>query len=138
METITDSTFSIGTVKSIPTVLQSLETVLKSHNFGTLFHLDMAQTLRDKGQPSIAEFHVLEVCNPARAYDALSTSQQAGYFLPCKLVVFENEQTHQTEVGMQRPTSMIAAIANADTSLIKLATEVEQILTEVIIQVAQQ
>lgn len=41
---------------------------------------------------------MLEVCNPQEAQRGLNENEMAGYFLPCKIVVFEDHG--KTKMGM--------------------------------------
>lgn len=107
---------------------------LAGRGFGVLWHLDINEKLVEKGLEPTAPFHVLEVCSAPRARQALTTNQRVGYFLPCKVVVFEDSATHTVEVGFERPTLMVDLLK--EPLLKPLADEVEGILTEALREAA--
>jgi uncharacterized protein (DUF302 family) len=71
---------------------------------------------------------VLEACNPSQAKKVLDAHVEAGYFLPCKLVVYEDHGS--VIMGMLRPTELIS-LANYD-DLSEIAREVENELKSAI------
>jgi uncharacterized protein (DUF302 family) len=50
-------------------------------------------------------FRVLEVCNPFDAQRVLQENQLVGYFLPCKIVVYESDSG--TKIGMPKPSALV-------------------------------
>ncbi|WP_028549698.1 DUF302 domain-containing protein [Paenibacillus sp. UNC451MF] len=113
--------YTVETSKSVDEAITSLEDSLKQENFGVLWHLDMRQKLDEKGVGFDTDYHILEVCNPVEAKRVLSENSIVGYFLPCKIAVFEkNSKTH---IGMPKPTALIGMVEGA--SLQAIATEVE-------------
>lgn len=125
-----ESFVTVETQKTIAEALEAVEKSLGARQFGVLWHLDMNEKLTEKGLPPGPEFHVLEVCSAPRAKKALTTNQKVGYFLPCKVVVYEDAQTHGTRIGFQRPQLMTELLG--DSALAPLAAEVEGILTDAI------
>jgi len=67
-------------------------------------------------------YHILEVCNPVEAKRVMSENALVGYFLPCKLVVYEENGT--TKIGLPKPTSLIGLIANE--KLMSIASDIEK------------
>jgi uncharacterized protein (DUF302 family) len=61
------------------------------------------------------------VCNPLKAKEVLEANIRAGYFLPCKVVVYAEDG--KTKIGMPRPTVLIGLLG--DDSLRQVAEEVE-------------
>lgn len=114
--------YTIETDKSISEAIAALEESLKKEQFGVLSTFDMKEKLNDKGLDFSREFKVLEVCNPYEAYRVLSENQMAGYFLPCKIVVFEDNG--KTKIGMPRPTSLIRMLH--DEKMQRLAADIEK------------
>ncbi|KAA0546609.1 DUF302 domain-containing protein [Bacillus sp. BGMRC 2118] len=100
--------YTVTTNKSIEEAINSIETSLKEEKFGVLWMFDIKQKLQEKGLEFEKEFKVLEVCNPVEAQRVLIENQMAGYFLPCKIVVYENEG--KTNIGMPRPSSLISLL----------------------------
>jgi uncharacterized protein (DUF302 family) len=107
---------------------------LAARGFGVLWHLDINEKLVEKGLEPTAPFHVLEVCSAPRAREALTIHQRVGYFLPCKVVVFEDRATHIVEIGFERPTLMVDLLQ--EPALKPLADEVEGILGEALREAA--
>lgn len=102
--------------------VQALGDVLKEEQFGVLWDLDMKQTLENKGLAYNHQYRVLEVCNPPAAQQVLSSNPMVGYFLPCKIVVYEDQG--QTKIGMPRPTVLIGLVE--DDHLTEIAEDIEQ------------
>lgn len=123
--------YSVTTKKSLEEAVSALESSLKEQKFGVLWNLDVRKQLHSKGIETDVEFHILEVCNSAKAKEVLETNILVGYFLPCKIVVYKTkgETTSgagQTTIGMIRPTTIVNFLEDA--SLNEFAKEVENIL----------
>lgn len=116
-----DYHYTQSTGKSVPDAIAALEQALANHKFSALWHLDMGAKLKEKGFDLEPEFHVFEVCNAARAKEALETNVEVGYFLPCKLVVYA--KADKTHIGLLRPNLLMELVGEA--RLEKLATDVE-------------
>lgn len=114
--------YTIETSKSIEEAIQALEENLKEEKFGVQWQFNVKETLKNKGFDLEKPFIVLEVCNPEEAQNVLSVNQLVGYFLPCKIVVYEDDQG-KTKIGMPKPTSLIQMVEEA--SLQKIATDIE-------------
>jgi uncharacterized protein (DUF302 family) len=113
--------YTLSTNKSIEEAINSLESSLKEEQFGVLWTFDIKDKLQEKGLEFEKEFKVLEVCNPIEAQRVLNENTMAGYFLPCKMVVYEDEG--QTKIGMPKPTSLIAMLN--DDKMKKFAKDIE-------------
>ncbi|MGG1811731.1 MAG: DUF302 domain-containing protein [Bacillota bacterium] len=83
---------------------------------------DIKDKLQEKGIEFEKEFKVLEVCNPIEAQRVLSENNMAGYFLPCKIVVYEDKG--HTHIGMPRPTALISMLN--DNKMENLAKDIEE------------
>lgn len=118
-----DIRYKVATEKTLEEALAAIKESLGRHSFGVLWELDFKKTLESKGLEFGRQFRVLEVCNPKQAKEVLEANLEAGYFLPCKIVVYELEGT--VYIGMPRPTGLIGMI---DESLLGVAGEVEQTL----------
>jgi uncharacterized protein (DUF302 family) len=120
--------YTVQTQKSIDEAIASIEQNLKAEKFGVLWMFDIKEKLNEKGLDFNEEFKVLEVCNPFEAQRVLTENKLAGYFLPCKIVVFNREG--ETNIGMPRPTSLINMLNND--KLKKLAKDIEERLMKCI------
>lgn len=114
--------YTVATEKDPKQAILSLEESLKSEGFGVLWNFDLTAKLQEKGMDFNTPYTVLEVCNPKEAQRVLSGNLLVGYFLPCKMVVYEDQGT--TKIGMPRPTAMIDMLHNEE--LKKLAKDIEQ------------
>lgn len=93
-----DFHYTVTTDKSIDEAINSLEQNLKEHKFGILWQLDLPAKLQEKGVEGFTTpYRVLEVCNPFEAARVLSRNELVGYFLPCKITVYESEG--KTKIG---------------------------------------
>ncbi|SDQ95572.1 Uncharacterized conserved protein, DUF302 family [Virgibacillus subterraneus] len=113
--------YTVETTKSLEEAIQSLEQSLKEEKFGVLWQFDVKDTLQKKGFEFNQPFQVLEVCNPEEAQRVLSQNQLVGYFLPCKIVVYED--AGMTKIGMPKPTALIQMVE--DESLNEIARDIE-------------
>lgn len=112
---------------TIEETLERVKQQLGSVGFGVLWELDFKEKLKEKGLDYAYHYWVLEVCNPPRALKVLEAVQQVGYFLPCKVVVYESKEG--VRVGLPKPTSLLGIISE-DIRVKQVAEEVETLLTE--------
>ncbi|ASN03908.1 DUF302 domain-containing protein [Virgibacillus necropolis] len=113
--------YTVETNKTMEEAIQSLEENLKIEGFGVLWQFDIKDTLQKKGLQFNQPYQVLEVCSPKEAQHMLSKNQMVGYFLPCKLVVYED--SGMIKIGMPRPTVLVEMVE--DESIKEKATEIE-------------
>ncbi|RKQ37293.1 DUF302 domain-containing protein [Oceanobacillus halophilus] len=114
--------YTVETKKSIGEAIQSLEENLKEEKFGILWQFDIKDTLLKKGFEFDQDYKVLEVCNPKEAQQVLKENQLVGYFLPCKIVVYDDNGI--TKIGLPKPTSMIQNLDDANLS--EFASDIER------------
>ena len=115
--------YTVETEKSMDEAIQSLEESLKEEKFGVLWQFDIRETLQKKGFNFEQPYKVLEVCNPKEANNVLTENQLVGYFLPCKIVVYQDKETRKTKIGLPKPTALIEMVN--DESLKGFATDIE-------------
>ena len=116
-----DIYFELPTDKSFDQACEALKEAVKPFGFGVLWELNFKDKLHEKGIEFDIDFKVFEVCNPKKAEKVLSQDISAGYFLPCKMVVYQKDG--QMFIGMLKPTSLIEIHGNTD--LNDIAEEVE-------------
>ncbi|TFE02095.1 DUF302 domain-containing protein [Jeotgalibacillus salarius] len=114
--------YTVETKQSVEEAMTTLENNLKEEQFGVLWQFDIKNKLQEKGLDFDQTFHVLEVCNPKEAKNVLEKNLLAGYFLPCKMVVYEENGT--TKIGMPKPTSLIQMVEDEDIKT--LAADIEE------------
>ncbi|MBB4823425.1 uncharacterized protein (DUF302 family) [Sporosarcina luteola] len=124
-----DFHYTVMTNKTIEDAISSIEQNLKAHKFGVLWQLDLTETLQKKGVDSYTSpYRILEVCNPTEAAQVLEHNSLAGYFLPCKITVYEEEGN--TKIGLPRPTAMIGLVNDAE--LTSVAQKIEKLLISIL------
>ncbi|MGI2326684.1 DUF302 domain-containing protein [Planococcus sp. YIM B11945] len=114
--------YTVETSKSRDEAVQVLEEKLKEAKFGVLWNFDLTAKLQEKGESFDTPFTVLEVCNPQEANRVLSEDLMIGYFLPCKIVVYEENGI--TKIGMPKPSALTEMVENE--SIKKIAVEIEE------------
>ncbi len=82
----------------------------------------MQEKLHEKGVDFDNTYHILEVCNPNEAKRVLSENALVGYFLPCKLAVYE--ESGSTRIGLPKPTALIGLVENDE--LMAIASDIEK------------
>ncbi len=120
--------YHLTTKKSVETTIADLERALAARQFGVLWHLDLNQKLVEKGLEPEPPFHVLEVCSASRAKQALQMNQTSGYFLPCKMVVYQDRESGATTIGFPEPEVLLGLVGSK--ALIPLAVEVANAIRE--------
>lgn len=120
--------YTVSTTKTVDEAVNALEESLKKRKFGILWDLNMTETLRSKGVQFETPYRILEICNPQEAKKVLSETLTIGYFLPCKMVVYEKEGT--TYIGMPKPTELVKLLANEGVA--ETAAKVEEELISAI------
>lgn len=96
---------------------------LKAQGFGILTEIDVAGTLKKKLDIDFKKYKILGACNPQIAYKVLQIDDKAGVFLPCNIVLEENENG-TIEVSAVSPVASMMSIENKEID--KLMQEVEQ------------
>ena len=102
---------------------------LKSEGFGILTEIDVSGTFKKKLDVDFKKYKILGACNPQFAYKALQAEDKAGVFLPCNIIV-EEQENGNIEVSAVSPVASMMAIENKD--LEKIIEEVEKKLKGVI------
>ncbi|WP_336244897.1 DUF302 domain-containing protein [Paenibacillus rhizolycopersici] len=100
--------YTVETIKTPEQAIAELTNQLKEDQFGILWQFNMKDKLHEKGVELDINYHILEVCNPVEAKRVLTENTLVGYFLPCKLVVYQENET--TKIGMPRPSALIGLI----------------------------
>jgi uncharacterized protein (DUF302 family) len=120
--------YTVETNKSLEKAMQDLEANLKNESFGVLWTFNIKEKLEEKGFSLENPFFVLEVCNPKEAERVLKENKLVGYFLPCKIVVYNDNGV--TKIGMPKPTALISMLDNNE--LKEMAMDIEKRLIQCI------
>ncbi|PGY07617.1 DUF302 domain-containing protein [Bacillus sp. AFS031507] len=121
--------YTVESRNSVEEAISSLEQNLKEENFGVLWQLDLPAKLQEKGVESYKNpYRILEVCNPVEAAKVIETNELVGYFLPCKITVYQSNGI--TKIGLPKPTMMVGMID--DPKLKEMAENIENTLKNVL------
>lgn len=117
--------------KNFDEVIEQVTLELKKEGFGILTEIDMKETLKKKLDVDFKKYKILGACNPHFAYKALQNEDKIGVFLPCNVVVEEQEHGG-VEVAIVDPIASMISVKNE--SLGAIAIEIQQKLKKVIDQ----
>ncbi|RIV36534.1 DUF302 domain-containing protein [Flagellimonas lutimaris] len=115
--------------KDFEKAIEKVTLELKNEGFGILTEIDIAQTLKNKLGVDFKKYRILGACNPPAAYEALTHEEKIGLFLPCNVVVLENENG-EIEVAAVDPVASMIAVKNE--KLASVAQEIQQKLKNAI------
>jgi len=113
---------------------ESVETkareMLAEQGFGVLTEVNVKNTLKEKLDIDFGKYQILGACNPSLAFEALSSELGVGLFMPCNVVVWENENKSTTVASIDAKTmsdliqnDQIDALAERVNSLLKIALD---------------
>jgi len=115
--------------KDFEKAIEKVTLELKNEGFGILTEIDITQTLKNKLDVDFKKYRILGACNPPAAYEALTHEEKIGLFLPCNVVVLENENG-EIEVAAVDPVASMIAVKNE--KLASVAQEIQQKLKNAI------
>lgn len=115
--------------KSFEEAIEKVTAELKNEGFGILTEIDVTSTLKNRIGADFKKYKILGACNPHFAYKALKAEDKIGVFLPCNVVVEENEDG-SVEVSVVDPVASMISVNND--ALNEFATEIQQKLKRVI------
>jgi uncharacterized protein (DUF302 family) len=91
--------------------LSKVKAELKKEGFGILTEVDVKATLKKKLDEDVRPYQILGACNPPLAHKALQAEPEIGLMLPCKFIVYVNDDD-KTVVSAVDPVKMMAGIEN--------------------------
>ncbi len=115
--------------KGFDETIEQVTAELKKEGFGILSDINVSETLKNRIGVDFKKYRILGACNPHFAHKSLSVEDKIGVFLPCNVVVEENENG-LVEVSAVDPVSAMMSVNNP--ALTDLATEIQQKLQRVI------
>ena len=121
--------YTITTNKSVDETVTSIENNAKEYKFGILHVHDVKNTLNEKGVSFSSECKILDVCNPHKAKELLTTDMIMSMVMPCKISVYTDNE--QTKISLLKPT---AVFKNFNSTLNEVALEIETDLINIIEQ----
>lgn len=87
------------------TTVAAIKAALAEQGFGILTEIDVSGTLKKKLDVLTPRTLILGACNPHLAHRALQAVPDVSVFLPCNVVVREN-QAGQVEIVAMNPNAM--------------------------------
>jgi len=102
---------------------------LKKEGFGILTEINIDEILKKKIDVDFKRYKILGACNPQFAHKALKSEDKIGVFLPCNIIIEENENG-TIEVSAVDPISSMISVKNEE--LGELAIEIQDKLKRVI------
>lgn len=117
--------------KDFDSAIEEVTAALKTEGFGVLTEIDVTATLKKKIDVDFKKYRILGACNPEFAHKALTAEDKIGVFLPCNVVVEENDNG-AIEVSAVDPIASMSAVNNE--ALGGIAGEVRDKLKRVIDQ----
>ena len=69
---------------------------IEEQGFGVLTEVNVRETLKIKLDVEFSKYMILGACNPPIAFDALKIEKGVGLFMPCNIVLWENEDGSTT------------------------------------------
>jgi uncharacterized protein (DUF302 family) len=115
--------------KKFDEAIELVTAELKKEGFGVLTEIDVTGTLKNRIGVDFKKYKILGACNPHFAYQALQTEDKVGVFLPCNVVVEENEDG-TIEISAVDPVASMLSVNNDE--LANYATEIQYKLKNVI------
>lgn len=92
--------------------VERVTAALKEQGFGVLTEIDVKATMKKKLDVDFRRYIILGACNPPLAYKALSSELEIGLWLPCNVIVYE--ENGGSVVSAQDPVSMLSIAQNAE------------------------
>ncbi len=97
---------------------------LADNGFGILTEIDVKPTLKKKLDVDFRRYIILGACSPPHANRALNAELEIGLFLPCNVIVYEDDDTTGSVVSAVDPMVAMSMIENPE--LEDVAREVRQ------------
>ncbi len=120
---------TIITDKDFEEAIDFVTSELKKEGFGIITEIDVTGTFKKKLDVDFKKYRILGACSPSYAFKAISAEDKIGVFLPCNVVVEENENGN-IEVSAVDPIASMSVVKNE--RLGELATAIQQKLKNVI------
>jgi uncharacterized protein (DUF302 family) len=97
--------YTVASTKSYDQAIADLKQALSVIKFSVCAELDPPSKLKENGVDFQGKIRILELCNPNYVKAELEKNIKACYFLPFKVVVYEEEGI--TYIGMPKLTVLI-------------------------------
>jgi len=90
--------------KTVTDLTAELKSKFEASGYYIVNELNLADKINEELKINFDDYQMLGVCNLKFAQEILSQEKGAGLFLPCKVVIYKDNNA--TKVEMQRPTFM--------------------------------
>jgi len=120
--------FSTQLNQPIDEAIQTLTDTLANHNLGIVSDVNVAGIIKNKLDEEVPAYRILSACNPKVVKLITKEMPQAGIFLPCGIVV--REDNGKTTFDFMNPVTVLGLLENE--IIDKLAIEVTQQLKDTI------
>lgn len=111
--------------------VEKVRAALPSEGFGVLTEIDVKTTLKKKLDADFRRYVILGACNPQYAYKALSAEIEIGVFMPCNVIVYENDGGGSTVTAVD-PTLTIGSLSLENSDITEFACEVRDKLKKIV------
>ncbi len=118
--------------KSFNESVTAVKAALQEEGFGILSEIDVQAKMKQKLNKDMRPYLILGACHPPSAYKAINLETEIGLYLPCNVIIYEDE-ANVVHVGAVKPSSAMSMFGNPE--LNELAKNVESMLERVISKV---
>jgi len=108
---MSDYGFSKTIDVSYEDTIEKVTEALKEEGFGVLTTIDVKETLKKKLDVDFRKYIILGACNPLFAYQTLQAEINIGLFLPCNVIVYEDDNG-KSVVSAIDPIKMVSIVDN--------------------------
>ena len=129
----TGYTFSICLHIPFTEAERQVRAALQKEGFGILTEADIQAAFQEKLERAFRPYKIRGACNPALAYEALSSELEIGAFLPCNVILYEEDG--EVVVSAMDPEAVLSLVSRAEVE--EIAGEVRGRLERALEQVAR-
>ena len=96
---------------SFEEAIQRVSIELQKEGFAVITEIDVTKIFKEKINVDFKKYRILGACNPHFAHQALLSEDKIGLFLPCNIIVQENENG-QIELAAVDPIASMMSVEN--------------------------
>ncbi len=95
--------------KNFEEAIEYAKAELKEEGFGVLTEINVNETLKKKIDVDFKKYRILGACSPKHAFQALTSEDKIGVFLPCNVIV-EEHANGDVEVSAVDPVASMMSV----------------------------